>query len=76
MAKLYQLKVTGEVLRTSLAEQIADMLRYDRGVLVSTSETPVEGKSWTRFEAIVHSVSYTKERWDSFELQTELVGRV
>lgn len=74
--KLYQVQVTGEVLRAPVAEQIADMLRYDRGVLVSVSETPVEGKPWNKFTAIVHSVNYTKDRWDSFLLKPQLLGRV
>ena len=74
--KLYQVRVSGQVLHTPVVDQIADMLRYDRGVLVSVKETPIEGKAWNRFEAIVHSVTYTEARWDSFMLKTELIRRV
>ena len=75
-AKLYQVQVSGEVLQVPVEEQIRDMLRYDRGVLVSISEIPVEDKPWSRFTAIVHSATYTKARWASFMLKTQLLGRV
>jgi len=80
MAKMFQVQVRGTVggspLSTPVAEQIADMLRYDQGTLISNTETPVEGKGYSRFEAVVHSVAYTKARWESFGLKTALIGRV
>ena len=73
MAKQFKVKVTGEVLLAPVREQIADMLRYDQGTLVSNVETPVEGRPWKRVEAIVASLHYTKARWDSFGFRTELI---
>ena len=80
MAKMFIVRVKGTVgespLSTPVAEQIADMLRYDQGTLISSTETPVEGKGYSRFEAVVHSVTYSKARWDSFLLKTEMIGRL
>ena len=76
MAKQFEIMVRGTVLHLPMEEQLKDMLRYDEGTLVKSTESPIEGRPWNRFEAIVHSKRYTKARWDSFMLKTDLIRRI
>ncbi len=75
----YKIKVTGNVYGHGKPEdevlaEIGDMLRYDTGDMVSVKFEPV--KQWQRYTAIVHTEHYTKARWDSFLLKTEVLEQV
>lgn len=75
----YKVKVTGEIYGHGKPEDevlalIGDMLRYDSGDVVSVKFEPV--KQWQKFTAIIHTEHYTKARWDSFVLKTEVVEQV
>lgn len=51
-------------------EEVKDMLRYDRGYIIRQEET----NNIVVLEII--SEYYTKARWDSFLIKTELIDRV
>ncbi len=75
----YRIKVTGKVYghgtpNDEVLAEIGDMLRYDSGDIESVEfEDARYGKKYT---AIVHIDNYTKARWDSFLLNTELIEQV
>jgi len=70
---IYEVEVRGEVVGQSALAQMADMLRYDAGDVIETTTTPVEGRPWDSFTAVVHLASYTPARWRSFGLPTRLL---
>lgn len=78
---MYILKITG--LYTSARDKspestIADMLRYDDGELVNWTNLgpPFPGsKAHSKFQAEVHSNSFTPQRWSSFGLKAEIVRK-
>ncbi len=55
---------------------IADMLRYDDGELISwTAQDIPDLKASKRFNAEVHTNSFTPERWKSFGLKATLIRK-
>jgi hypothetical protein len=74
---MYILKITGTYsFRDKSPEAtIADMLRYDDGELVNWKPVEGPGRANLRFEAEVHSNSFTPERWRSFLLKPELISK-
>ena len=63
--------------RSTPAEYMRDMLRYDDGKIEAIWDYPT-GKRWAHvtFTAIVHLNSYTPDRWRSFGLVTDVLGDV
>ena len=75
----YKVKVTGNIYGHGKPEdevlaEIGDMLRYDQGDLLSVEFERV--RQWQKYTAIVHTERYTKARWDSFALKTEVIEQV
>lgn len=75
----YRIRVVGNVYghgtpNDEVLAEIGDMLRYDSGDVESVEfEDARYGKKYT---AIVHIDHYTKDRWDSFLLNTEVIEQV
>lgn len=61
--------------REGAAEVMRDMLRYDDGKIEAIWDYPKPG-ALTRFTAIVQLNTHTPDRWHSFGLATEFLGRV
>lgn len=75
----YKIKVVGHVYghgepKDEVLAEIGDMLRYDCGDLESVEFEPA--RYGQRYIAIVHTQHYTKARWDSFLLKTEVIKQV
>lgn len=67
--KLFAVKVTGWAHAGDVNAALADMLRYDDGKLISHCLT--DGRN--KFTAMIQCERYTKARWDSFDLATEII---
>ena len=66
MAKKIRLRVRGMYGRLSPQEDMADMLRYDDGVVLE-----IELLDRTHYRAVVDVNQYTQARWESFMIQTK-----
>ncbi len=72
---MYKVKAVGIVgsknPEQNARDDIADMLRYDNGSVISIEME--KGESTYKYTAIIESECYTKERWTSFMIRTELI---
>ena len=77
MPKEFKIKVRGRAYTLANGEPelvMADMLRYDEGVIESVTPIEEPGRATPNtFEAVVRSKYYTPRRWDSFMLKTEIL---
>ena len=74
----YKIKVIGTIYGHGKPEdevlaEIGDMLRYDSGDIEKLDFEPA--KYGQKYTAIVHTQNYTKARWDSFLLKTEIIEK-
>ena len=73
--KRYYIEVSGTYSNSFATPQgtVADMLRYDGGLIlgeVKTWDLENLGNRWQGFKMVVQCDEYTKARWDSFGLKT------